>query len=478
MSAASDLTDPTNLAGLRGALTVLDPQHRLSPIGMSRVVISSDAHLQVRAALDEVLAAGGKNGGAQIVVLCDSTPIQRGGHLLRRIVEEQIAGRYAVRIETLKDGHERLHADETVLDRATAAVEGADAVVTIGSGTMADIGKVATDRHGGMPLVVVQTAASVDGFTDNVSVVLRHGVKRTIPSRWPNIVLADTVTIAGAPLEMNTAGFGEAISLFTAPADWYLSSLVGLDHTFHPASMAVLGAAAAVPPDWSVGVAKGEPEAMRELTRLLALRGIVSGISDTTACLSGVEHVISHMLDLHHASSHRPIGLHGAQVGVASLVASKLWRRAIETDLIRPERLQKPDLGVLEARVFAAFGHLGENRTIAAECWRDIQIKHRKIEENWERLVGVVAAWPQHCAEFDKLVQPAEVLRSSLKASGAPATMPALDPSVSPALAAWALANCHLMRNRFNLVDLLDLLGVWKLELVAWALADVLGDRA
>ena len=351
---------------------------------MLRVVISDDAHLQVMAAVAEALAAAGKTGRATVVILKDTTPILRSGESLLGLVEDQLTDHFAVRVEILDDGHDKLHADDTVLDMATTAVKGADAIVTIGSGTMTDIGKVASQRNGGVAHVAVQTAASVDGFTDNVSVVLKNGVKRTVPSRWPDIVLADVVTIGAAPREMNTSGFGEAISLFTAPADWYLSSLIGLDNTFHPASMAMLKATAAEPPAWSAGVAKGEAHATRELTRLLALRGIVSGISNTTACLSGVEHVISHMLDLHHAANHMAIGLHGEQVGVASLVAAKLWRQAIDGDLIQPERLKKPDLAALEARVRGAFGHLGE--AIAGECWRDAQAKHKKLADNWTRL--------------------------------------------------------------------------------------------
>ena len=472
MSPTPKLTDLTDLDGLRRELHSLDPDGRLSSLDMLRVVISDDAHVKVRASVAEALATIGKTGRATIVILKDTTPIKRNGEDLRRLVEAQLDDHFAVRVEILDDGHDKLHADDTVLDMATAAVKGADAIVTIGSGTMTDIGKVASQRNGGLPHIAVQTAASVDGFTDNVSVVLKNGVKRTIASRWPTIVLADVVTIGGAPRELNTSGFGEAISLFTAPADWYLSFLIGLDHTFHPASMAMLKAAAAEPPAWSAGVASGEAYATRELTRLLALRGIVSGISNTTACLSGVEHVISHMLDLHHAARQMPIGLHGEQVGVASLVAAKLWRHAIAGGLIQPERLRKPDLAVFEARVHAAFDHLGG--AIAGECWRDCQAKHEKLSANWARLESVVADWDRHSTEFGKMVTPPETLRPSLQASGAPSSFESLSCPVPPDLARWATANCFLMRSRFNLVDLLDLLGLWTDAHVAWALDGVL----
>lgn len=476
MNEASRLTDPTDLDALRRRLHALDPDLRLAPLGMRRVVISDTAHLELRAAVAEALAATGKSPPASIVILTDTTPILRAGERLSRVVEEQLKGAFSTRIVCLDDGHEKLHADETVLTMAAEAVKGADAIVTIGSGTMTDIGKIAAQRNGGLPQVVVQTAASVDGFTDNVSVILRNGVKRTVPSRWPTVVLADVVTIAGAPLEMNTAGFGEAISLFTAPADWYLSFLLGLDHTFHPASLAMLQAAAGEPPNWSSGIAKGEAFATRELTRLLALRGIVSGVSDTTACLSGVEHVISHMLDLHHAANHQPIGLHGAQVGVASLVASRLWRRAIETDMIRPERLKMPELAILERRIGIAFGHLGSG--IVEECQRDARAKHKNVSENWDRFVSVTNDWTRHAVAFDRLVQPSDMLRTALKASGGPATFQSLQPSISPDLTRWAVLNCFLMRNRFNLVDLLDMMGLWTETLIEWALSDVMEPQA
>jgi glycerol-1-phosphate dehydrogenase [NAD(P)+] len=468
------LSDPTDLASLRRYLTANDPEGRVASLDMLRVVISEDAHLQVGQAVEEALASVKNTQPAKVVILTDISNILRGKDHLGTLVKSQINSRHDTSVVVLDDGHSTLHADDTVLNQATAFVKGADIVITIGSGTMTDIGKVATHRNNSIPQIVVQTAASVDGFTDNVSVILRNGVKRTIPSRWPTIVLADTKTIGQAPRELNTSGFGEAISLFTAPADWYLANLVGLDSTFHPASMELLKAAASEPPVWAGGIAKGDASAIQELTRLLALRGIVSGVSNTTACLSGVEHVISHMLDLYHAAKHQPIGLHGAQVGVATLVATKLWRHVIEQDLVKPELLKKHDPNIMQQRVARAFNRLDADGAMAAECWRDCQKKLALLDANWTRVVLVVENWKQQCTEFSKMVQPSETLRPALKASGAPATFADLNPSISPSLARWAVSNCHLMRNRFNLVDLLDMMGLWTDELVTEVMAGVI----
>ena len=471
----ASLTNIEDLAALRGVLAELDPQGRLASLDMKRVTISERAHLQVAEALCEVLPAQTKQDPAQICLITDETPIMRDGELLLDVVMAQLAPDFRVTHKKLTADHGGLHADEKALDQAALAASGADAIVTIGSGTITDIGKVASQRNDFIPQVALQTAASVDGFTDNVSVILKHGVKRTVPSAWPAIVLSDVVTINGAPREMNSGGFGEALSLFTAPADWYLSHVLGLDQSFHPASMAMLRAASAEAPDWSAGLARGEREATAKLTRLLALRGLVSGVSNTTACLSGVEHVISHMLDLHHAARHQPIGLHGEQVGVASIIAARLWRQAIDEDLLSVTNLPQPDMTKMQARVLAAFQHLDRDGKLAQECWRDCEAKLIGLQNNWQKLEDLTQNWKVRKYEFDPLVTDAGTLAKALQISGAATKFKALRQSVDDELALWAVQNCHLMRNRFNLVDLLDLLGLWAPERIRFAMRDLIG---
>lgn len=460
------LSDPTDLSALRGYIATADPEGRLDPLDLQRLTISDDAHLGVADVVSEALRHLPEAASARVVILKDDARILRAGEDLTSLVEKQLAGRFQVETVYLRDGHPTLHADENVLHQATEAVSGADAVVTIGSGTITDIGKVASDRSGGLPIVAVQTAASVDGFTDNVSVVLKSGVKRTIPSVWPHAVLADTITIGGAPHQMNMAGFGEAITLFTAPADWYLASLVGLDSTFHPAALDVLIAAGGSPGTWAKGVAKGEPAAVDKLVRLLAVRGMVTGITGTTACLSGVEHVVSHMLDLYQMANGQPIGLHGAQVGIGTILAATAWRHAMSAGVVTPERLRRPDMALAEERVRRAFDDLGEDGAIADECWADYRKKLLKVEANWGLVTGLVGSWREHAAAFRSMIHPADGLKSALIAAEAPSTFADADPSFPAPIVRWAIANCHLMRNRFTLVDLLDLLGVWNDDLI------------
>jgi glycerol-1-phosphate dehydrogenase [NAD(P)+] len=48
-----------------------------------------------------------------------------------------------------------------------------------------------------------------------------------------------------------------------------------------------------------------------------------------------------------------------------------------------------------------------------------------------------------------------------------------LDPVINSEVARWAVANCHLMRNRFVGIDLLEFLGLWSESEINWVI-----DRA
>ena len=77
-----------------------------------------------------------------------------------------------------------------------------------------------------------------------MAVLLRNGVKRTVPSRWPDALIVDLEVIADAPPDMNQAGFGELCSMFTAPADWHLATAIGLDDGYDAAVVGLFREAA------------------------------------------------------------------------------------------------------------------------------------------------------------------------------------------------------------------------------------------
>jgi glycerol-1-phosphate dehydrogenase [NAD(P)+] len=234
--------DPTDLDGLRGALSAADPEGRLAPIAMSRIEIGTEALYVLPEIVSELAreAHAGDLAAAHVALVVDATPMHRDGGDLKEEAERLLGGRFEVRRAVIGGEGIELHADEEALAEAEAAVAGADCAVVVGSGTITDVCKEATRRTGGSPLVVVQTAASVNAFSDDMAVLLKSGTKRTVPSRWPDALLVDLTTLAGAPPEMNLAGFGDLLAMWTAPADWYLARAVGMDDSYHPAPIGML----------------------------------------------------------------------------------------------------------------------------------------------------------------------------------------------------------------------------------------------
>lgn len=459
--------DPTQLHALRAALAAADPHGTLAPIGMRHVRIGEGTLDDLPALVDEVRAAG------PIVIIQDATPMRRGSGDLKALVAELLAGRGSVEVATLGAAGEPLHADAAALAEADRAIVGAGCVVAVGSGTVCDVAKDATHRAGGIPYVVVQTAVSVNAFSDDMAVLLRDGVKRTIPSRWPDVLVVDARVVTDAPAALTRAGYGELASNFTAPADWALAGIVGADGAYHPTAVALVRDSADRWFEIADGVRTGDERAMLELARLMTLSGMTMGVAGRTAPCSGTEHVISHLLDMDAASRGVPTALHGSQVGIGAVLAAVVWRRVLAE--LDPERLVAtvpPSPELMEGRVQRAFARLDADGRAVAECWHDYRAKLASWTARRSSLVSVVARWDEHRAALEALLEVPERIAGALQDAGAPTRFAQLDPPVDAGTARWAIENCFLMRNRFGIVDLAFLGGVWTDAFVDGVLAE------
>lgn len=396
----------------------------------------------------------------RVALLIDASPMRSPEGSLKNWVAEQLA-RLGVPVEQVILPADTT-ADEIAVERATAGCAAADVVVTVGSGTISDLGKVAA---GTRPHLIVQTAASVNGYADNESVLLRNGVKRTAHSAYPHTLLVDVDIIALAPPELNRSGLGDMISMFTAPADWYLASQLGMDANWSEDAALLARKYGRDLMASSSGIGLGKPDDLELLSRLLTLSGISMGMAGQTSPSSGMEHTVSHMLDMWATAQHRPHRPHGAQVGVTTLWSSLLWHRvvaALDSGLF-PE-VRNPCPVEAEPQVRAVFDLMDPSGRSSDECWSDYNAKLSRMQSVGfaERVQRLVAAWPTHRGFLTEhcLTDPREIA-AALTDAGALARADDLDagdrePTV------WALTNNHLMRNRLNVCDLAFAAGLWN----------------
>ncbi|HEV2241744.1 MAG TPA: iron-containing alcohol dehydrogenase [Streptosporangiaceae bacterium] len=524
-----------DIGGLRRELADAPDGGRLNPLALGRVV-SGPGALDALAAL----VAGLRRPAGDVVVLAAATPMSVDGRDLRAVIQAALADRFAVGWVVVGPAGGDVHADEPTVAAAAAAAAGAGCVITVGSGTITDIGKAAASD--GAPLVAVQTATSVNGYADPFSVLLRHGVKRTAPSRWPDALVIDPAVLQDAPPELNRAGAGDLMAMFTATADWYLASVIGLapgpdlrpaDPPYHPAVAALAqargprllalaprlggGAAAADPAHERVegrGAAwteeratqeratreggasrapRGEREARREpgrpdpaslaeLADMLTVSGVAMGVAGSTAPASGMEHAISHLLEMAATGHGPPASFHGAQVGVASIVAARTWAHVLTiiADGGLDRRPALPDPDTVRGRISRAFAGLDPGGSMAAECFDDYARKLgrlRAADGPGGLLGGLRSSWPAHHAALDTMLADPATLAGALLSAGLPARFRDLAEPVDDATAYWAVANCPLLRRRFCVADLAMLLGAWEDADVENVLAGVSASR-
>ena len=186
-------------------------------------------------------------------------------------------------------------------------------------------------------------------------------------------------------------------------------------------------------------------------------------VAGPTAPRSGMEHMISHLLEMAAGARGQASSYHGTQVGVATLVAAATWarvRRAIDGGALgRPAVLPDPDQA--RDRITAAFKDLDETGAMAAECFADYSKKLRALAAG-DPLARLRDGWERHDAALGAVLGEPAVLAAALRAAGLPDRFGALPEPVDDELARWAVASSPLQRARFSVTDLAMLLGCWE----------------
>lgn len=446
------------------------------PIGVRRIVTAPDA----LAALADVCTALAPDAGAVCAVM-DATPKFRDGRRADDALRDALAatGKPVQTIVLREPGHPGAppHADFTAAERLSRDLPRDGLMVSFGSGTVTDLVKHAmhlrdsAEHRAPQPWVCVPTAASVTAYTSALAVLTVRGVKRTIPSRLPDVIVDDLRLLADAPIDMTRAGFGDMLARCVAHGDWCLARAVGIDRTYsrlpdellHDNEQALFPAAARV--------AAREPDAIRTLIEGLHLAGIAMTVVGQTVPISGWEHTLSHALDLRALCLGRPTGLHGLQVGAATLISARYFHTLLDrfdADTADPTAWQQsPDAARHE--LYRHWSRWGAAPETLEELWSDCRPKCDEWRGRREALRAFVDAWRsgELPAELRRIVWRPEGIEEAMRACGLPTDLKAaarpIAPNAADALDAddetHIIRGAHMIRRRFTLGDVLAALG-------------------
>jgi glycerol-1-phosphate dehydrogenase [NAD(P)+] len=364
-------------------------------------------------------------------------------------------------------GKGAVRADEETVERAVAEVGAHRLLISVGSGTLTDIAKVTAQRTGSRH-VAVQTACSVNGFIANRSVLIVAGAKRTVESRWPDVLVADTDILTTAPWQLNLAGVGDLSTVPNAVAEWQLAARLGHGPPYDPAVVEQVLAAIPALPILARAARDAEPAGVADLARLLAASGLSMGIVGSTAPASGSEHAVSHLLEMALSRQRGPTAAHGMQVTVATRLAVRVWQLVDSTIRSTRARVQVQGESACRDAVARAFAQF-DART-AVECWTAYSAKRNWLLANESAVEALLTDWEPFARSL-ALPSPEQFDEVS-RASGLPTRAEHLGAGYDDDLLCWALRNSHLLRERISIVDLADLLGVWSDETARSIVAD------
>src|SRR6266446_3892836 len=462
--------DPADMPALKRWLMTQNDWRNLRTVDIDEILIGPDVLLQLPA----VLQRAGISSGMQVLLVMDETPMRREQQDLKSFVQALLHNAdYQVETLWLKgDRYDLVHADFEQVQRVHGAIKPGTALVALGSGTVTDIVKHAAylydQEHSNQAKIIYiccQTANSVTAFAANMAVLLKDGVKRTIPSRYPTAIISDLRVLASAPKAMTVAGLGDCCARFVAYGYWYLASALDLVDFYSEAPLALLSNLDVVLLEHASGIGQRSHAGEAVVARALLLAGIAQSIVNMSAPISGTEHVISHTLDMIADHYHHGLALHGAQVGVATLTAAKLYQRFL--DNFNPQSVDidacYPGDELLQTYIRQLFQPIDPSGAMAQECWNDYSKKLALWRQNRPRFEQFCTEWYGiHRPKLASLVCAPQVVHQILSRAGAPLTSQELDPPVSWEEYDFAVRNGHFIRVHFVLTDLLYFLG-WEI---------------
>ncbi|MBN1346824.1 MAG: iron-containing alcohol dehydrogenase [Phycisphaerae bacterium] len=401
-------------------------------------------------------------------LIMDCTPMRRNDASIKPEIAAACRDRLSdLQVIELGGPDKPPHADLTLAEDLARRIEPGSLVVTFGSGTVTDLAKHAMyliEQGGGATFehICCPTACTVTAFTSSMAVLAVDGVKRTIRSRAPDVVLVDLAMIRDAPIELTRAGFGDLMARCTAYGDWYLGDVFGVDETFNTVPFDLLARAEQGLLDQATVIGRRELNGLRTLADALMLAGIGMSIVDQTTPISGWEHVLSHYLDLRAMADDRPTGLHGAQVGASTLISALAFEELLNTG---PETWSAPptfDTGRARREIETHFAPFDPTGGMVAELWRDYAVKAERIEAGLRDWPDVSDRWRSGDLPngLRRYVRPRAVVENALRRAEADVDLAATSGTGDRDLARSAILHGHRVRRRFTMGDVLELLGL------------------
>jgi len=215
-------------------------------------------------------------------------------------------------------------ADDKTIDEVREACRDAALVISVGSGTINDLGKYSA-FHEEIDFWSMPTAPSMNGYTSSIAAIKVKGVKRTLPAAPPQRIYVRPTVIQKAPIKLRQSGFCDVLAKVVSDIDWQSESLLFSDgYCGLPSNM--MAAVEHSYSDCPEAIGNGDEEAVNGLFHGLLISGVAMSLAGSSAPASGGEHLVSHFWDMREPLTGREPELHGLQVGLGIILSAACYR--------------------------------------------------------------------------------------------------------------------------------------------------------
>lgn len=301
-------------------------------IDLEHVLIEKDAIKKLPSILRDL-------GFKKALVVADKNTYKAAGNLVDIALKEE-KFEYKEFIFELEDD---LVPDESAVGKIFMQFDkDVDVILTIGSGTLNDLGKFVSHKLG-ISCVIVATAPSMDGFASNGSALIVDNLKTTFEVEVPKAIIGDVNVLKGSPMEMILAGFGDIVGKYSALNDWKLSKIINKEY-YCDVTVKMVDDSIQKCMDNSKEMVNRDEIAIKNLMEALVLTGIAMSFVGNSRPASGSEHHLAHYLEMMFLFEGKKAVLHGTKVGISTIITTKLSEILSEYEINFDEAINKAKL--------------------------------------------------------------------------------------------------------------------------------------
>ncbi len=294
-----------------------------------------------------------------------------------------------------------------------------DCIIAVGSGVLNDIGKILS-KAAKCPYIIVATAPSMDGFASASSSMTRDGLKISLPSKSADIIVGDLDILCQAPMKMMKSGLGDMLAKYVSICEWRLSHLITGEYYCEEIAQLIRDATTQCVAN-AEGLLTRDKKAVQAVFEGLVIGGVAMNYAGLSRPASGVEHYISHILDMRGVEFGTPVDFHGIQCAVGTLISLRLYEKIKAVTPNKEKALQFVENFSWEDWKAQLRAFLGKG----AESMIALEEKEQKysLASHKERLQIILDNWKQILQIMNEELPSSQVLENLLVAIDAPKSL-------------------------------------------------------